>query len=271
MKSNRWMIPVVAALTLAGAACEESPAEVTEAADQVNALALQEAPGRFGPGSRGILEMAEALELSDAQVAEIQGVLTGLREQNAPLMERLRASGERPARPRRGEEPSAEVRQMRENSIAAMGEIQEVLTDEQQQRARELFQERREQAREMRDERGPRGPRGGPGADGAPLLRLTERLQLTDQQVAQIEAIQTALQEKNAPLVEQLRASGERPFRGRDGGEPGPLAQELRANMQAAREEMRAVLTAEQQAALEELREQRPRRGHRGPGGGEQG
>lgn len=71
--------------------------------------------------------------------------------------------------------------------------------------------------------------RRGPGPRGAGLLRLRERLELTDEQVARIESIRT----------------------------------ELRQNTDAARERMRDVLTDAQRATLEEIRAERPRRGRR--------
>lgn len=52
------------------------------------------------------------------------------------------------------------------------------------------------------------GPGGGPGMHGAGilghLLHAKEELELTDQQVEQIHAIFTALQEQNAPYREQM-------------------------------------------------------------------
>lgn len=156
----------------------------------------------------------------------------------------------------------------------------------------------------------------------APLARVLQHraeLGLTTDQVTRLEGIQQRLQAQNAPLLEQLRASGagqraegaarerrqltpeqreqmrermqnmteeerralrEQMRQRRQQGErraPGargerqipeelrPVVQQLQANNRAAMEEARAVLTAEQQTQLRELRQQR--RGGERPAG----
>lgn len=181
-----------------------------------------------------------------------------------------------------------------------------------------------------------------PLAPFALILEERAQLGLTAEQVARIEAIQQRLQAQNAPLLEQLRASGawegmrgtvmrpeqrermrqqmqerqrnltpeqreqmRRQMRERmqdrqralrpeqreemrqrmqerrqapegtaRGGrqitaELRPVLQQVRANQQAARQEVMSVLTSEQQARLRELAQARRGgdRGQRGPGG----
>jgi Spy/CpxP family protein refolding chaperone len=145
-----------------------------------------------------------------------------------------------------------------------------------------------------------RGP-GQPAGVGRLLERHRAELDLTADQVAQLQAIRSGLQQRNAPLVEQLRASGawqERADAARRGerARPGararggaearrgeqargarrlpeelrPVAQQLRQNNRAAMQEARAVLTDEQTTRLRELAQQRraearANRGARGP------
>lgn len=157
---------------------------------------------------------------------------------------------------------------------------------------------------EQRQERAVRA-RGG----FSPVERLVERradLGLSAEQVARLQDIEARLQQRNAPLVEQLRASGawgERRQRAERGpraeserraprearearaerGERArgarqmpeelrPAARQLRENRRAAMEEIRAVLTDDQQASLRREAEQRRgeargNRGSRGPRG----
>lgn len=150
----------------------------------------------------------------------------------------------------------------------------------------------------------------------APLALLLEQraeLGLTAEQVSRLEAIQEEVRQKNAPLMDQMRASGafpggqrmrqraeamtpeqrgamreqmrERRAAGAAGqraerGRPmqgqrqlpeelRPLMQQIQQNNRAALEQVRAVLTVEQQARARQLVEQRrgEPRGTRGSGG----
>ena len=101
------------------------------------------------------------------------------------------------------------------------------------------------------------------------LLRLRERLALSEDQVARLREIRQELEEENRPLLEQLRQSGERP-RGPDAAS-NSLVQQLQANMREAAEQMKAVLTAEQTAKLDELRQQMEERRRDGATRGQRG
>jgi Spy/CpxP family protein refolding chaperone len=155
-----------------------------------------------------------------------------------------------------------------------------------------------EHAREGREFRGQRGPGGGSPVQR--LLSQRERLKLTDAQVQRLQAIDRDLQARNAPLQQQLAsifperaerargAEGARPRgerRARPDGErrqrgerpqltdaqrqqmqqrraqAEPVMQQLRQNSEAALTEARAVLTAEQQAQVNQWRERRGERG----------
>jgi len=124
------------------------------------------------------------------------------------------------------------------------------------------------------------------GRFGPGLLNLAEQLELTEEQKAQIEKIRAELQEKNRPLVEQIRAivgepdsAAQRGERARGGRgmqrltaeqreQVRPLFEQMRENQRAAHERMMALLTPEQKEKLEKLRaEQAERWRERGPRG----
>lgn len=261
---NMWLIPFVAAVAIAATGCEQTPVAAAEE-EALSTMAGQEGNISMMGGAAGILRLSEALELTEAQVSEIKEVLAGVRGQNAPIREQLKASGDLTRRPGQGGELSAGAQQMRENTQAAVLQIQEILTPEQRALAKQLTDERRAQARERRNDGEPRVGRSSRGDRGGMLLRLADELELTDDQVARIETIRLEVREKNQPLLEQLRESGERPF-GRSAGESNPLVKELRANSEAAAEAVRSVLTEQQQAKLNELRQARIPGKERRPG-----
>jgi hypothetical protein len=137
--------------------------------------------------------------------------------------------------------------------------------------------------------------------DGAPMalarnpaaavLAQREALGLTADQVRQLEAIQARIERENAPRLERLRAlHGERQamdrsrIRDMSADERAqlraqmrermeqlrPVMQELRETNRAAGDEIRGLLTAEQQTQFRALRRSERRDGAwRGPGGGE--
>jgi Spy/CpxP family protein refolding chaperone len=118
----------------------------------------------------------------------------------------------------------------------------------------------------------------GMGGPAGMLLSYRTDLKLTDDQVQKLEAIRSTYQEKNRPLMEQIR-----PMRGDSQSradlrqmspeqrqqareqmraraqtpEVKKALQELRANRQAAAKEARAVLTADQQKWVDQRLEQR--------------
>lgn len=111
-------------------------------------------------------------------------------------------------------------------------------------------------------QRGPRGPRMGVGPAGPGvemLLRAREQLELTDEQVASLEALRDQMQSEMEPVREEMREAAQQ------AREAEREAREARREqMQAFRdriEEMREghrqrleeVLTDEQRAQLEEL------------------
>ncbi len=126
---------------------------------------------------------------------------------------------------------------------------------------------------------GAQGPRGPGGAQGKPpsslelLLKNQQELALTAEQVALLEELQAALDQKNAPLLEELktlrppRPSGPPPSdTERMNGPPPnseamrermqqiePIVTELRANDDAAYQEAEKLLSDTQKARGREL------------------
>jgi hypothetical protein len=237
--------------------CSESPFEPPEAVAQTATQELSNGDPQArvrGPGGH-VLALREQLGLTNAQAEEIEGILEELATGNAPLLEQLRPAEGGPRR--RPDETARDLfEQIRANTRAAQERIQAVLTDEQRTLMSELRPPRDAHERPDRDgRRGGRGP-GMPEGASLDLLRLREQLSLTEDQIARLRGIRDELVSENRTLLEQLRESGERP-RGGDAAQ-NPLLQQLRANAQAAGEEMLGVLTDAQRATLEELRGTRP-------------
>jgi Spy/CpxP family protein refolding chaperone len=108
------------------------------------------------------------------------------------------------------------------------------------------------------------GPRGqGQGRMMSPVAVLLEHkaeLGLSAEQVTKIEKISSALQEKNAPIMEKMRQARES---NADRSQMQPLMEQVRTNNEAARKEVMALLSPEQQKKAQELAAQRR------PNGGE--
>ena len=125
--------------------------------------------------------------------------------------------------------------------------------------------------------RPPHGREFGPGGPGGPGFgpRLAEDLGLSDDQKAQLEALRGKQREALRPLMESARQAHETFQTALDAESADATAigqaalamkaaeKKLRAAHDAAFEEMKAILTPEQAAKLEQARAQ-----HKGPGPG---
>ena len=123
----------------------------------------------------------------------------------------------------------------------------------------------------------PHGREFGPGGPGGPGFgpRLAEELGLSDDQKAQLEALRGKQRETLRPLMESARQAHEafQAALDADNADAAAIGQaalamkaaekKLRAAHDAAFEEMKAILTPEQAAKLEQARAQ-----HKGPGPG---
>ena len=214
-----------------------------------------------GPMARNpvatLLERRDALELTADQVARLEAIQARVERENAPRIEELRAAfGDRQPRDLSAEE-RAQLRDrmqalsptrdaIRETNRAAMVEARAILTPDQQAKVRQA----------MRRADGPRpGVRGPGGARPAMAGRAMPRpgwvvervldrrdeLELTADQVTRLEAIRARLVRENEGRVAALQDAGER---------RAELVAEIRASHRAARDEVREILTDEQEELL---------------------
>src|SRR5688500_2882789 len=134
------------------------------------------------------------------------------------------------------------------------------------------------------------GGRGkGDGKGGAMIEKIVKRLDLTDDQKARIKTIREQFKTTNAPLIAEVKDLHEQAQAARKAGDK-ERAQQIRAQAQpkmeqlkTAREQMMqqvlAVLTPEQRAELEKMRDERKekrgdrkeKRKHKGGGRSTQG
>ncbi|MBA2670388.1 MAG: hypothetical protein H0U67_08470 [Gemmatimonadetes bacterium] len=164
-----------------------------------------------------ILGQRAALGLTDAQVTRLQAIGQRLQEQNAPLLEQMRASGAAQGASSSGQRQPMMQRapaEQRDSMRARMQRDQQNMTPEQRQQMRERMrnmtpEQRAAMRSQMQDRRA--GARGEGGSRGA------------------------------RQVPEELR----------------PVMEQLRANQQAAMQEAQAVLTPEQQTRFRELAQQR--------------
>jgi len=184
---------------------------------------------------RHLATLTEELDLTDEQATRIRAIF----EEKHAEFQALRESA-----PEDHEARHEQFRALWEEARASMNEV---LTDEQEARLEELH-----------ESRGHRGFKGGgfhgPHDPEEHLSRLTEALDLTDAQVAEIRAIF----EEQRPKFEALHGDASEDREGRR-----EAFMELREETHAR---VSAVLTEEQRARFEELK--RSHEGHHGPRGG---
>lgn len=118
---------------------------------------------------------------------------------------------------------------------------------------------------------GPGGPGGRGGMRGGVAAMALEHkadLNLTDEQVAKLQDIQKKLDEKNKPLREkmekQTNGASFRDLTDEQREALRPIMEDLRENSRKSADEVREVLTKEQQDKLRELMPMRGGRGDRG-------
>jgi len=221
MKTNlhptKLIVPTILLAALAGASCAGGPDAEPQSGE--TALAADGPRGEFGPGPRGF----GPGQFADRRVAELTEALDLSDEQAAQIREIFATQ----APGRRGARGDSEAHQQ---ARAEMHErIGAVLTPEQRAKLEQLPVEHR-------------------------LQRMTERLALNEQQVAQVRAI---LVETHAQ-AQELRAQG-------------PATPEAREAHRALREQTHerigAILTPEQRATFDQFPAE-PGFGRRGGRGG---
>lgn len=126
----------------------------------------------------------------------------------------------------------------------------------------EAFRKERIERRERHRERMGRGERmRGTGRRGQGMGHLMRELNLSEEQQQQSRAIMQRRLENTKPQREELFRLREKRVAGtftpEDGARAEALHQEIRTAMEGGRDEMAGVLTAEQKAKLEQLKQER--------------
>jgi Spy/CpxP family protein refolding chaperone len=192
------------------------------------------AQGALGNPAARVLEQREALALTSAQVRQLQQLAAQHEARTQPLIEQLQAS--RPGTTARG----------------AMGRGGAQLTPEQREQMRSQMQERREQMRQATPERREQmQERREQMRQATPEQREQMRTQMQAEMKAQREQRAAAI--ANPELRAHIQA-----LQG--------IMEQLQQSRQQARQEVVAVLTAEQHAKLQELQAQRGARMWQGMG-----
>jgi Spy/CpxP family protein refolding chaperone len=186
--------------------------------------------GALGNPAARVLEQREALALTSAQVRQLQQLEAQHEARTQPLIEQLQA--ERPGVMARG----------------SMGRGAGQLTPEQREEMREQMQAQRGQMQERREQMQERREQM---RQATPAQREEMRTQMQAQMKAQREQRAAAI--SNPALRAQIQALQ-------------PIMEQLQQSRQQARQEVAAVLTAEQHAKLQELQAQRGARMWQGMG-----
>ena len=265
---NTTTVMAVLGLALTTMACDHLPTTPPEQ----DIGGAQEAQTRLDKGPRGtlgagrfrgdgVLALAEELGLTSEQIAEIEAIVAEAVARTEPILEQLRARQDGFPPGLRGRRARMDNPLFREIQRDAAARIRGVLTDEQVRRLHDLQRSEREARR------GAQPPRGIPLVR---ILKLSEELGLTANQIAGIKVVLEELRAVNEPILEQQRARRNEghPHRwGRGSGGPdSPAAAELRANVEAAMEKIRGILTADQLELLGTLfQEREPGRRQSGP------
>jgi hypothetical protein len=238
-----------------------------------------------GPAEMILSQRAE-LGLSADQVARIEAIRDRLVTQNAPLTEQLRAAGVAQGREGMGRrmggmnaeqraQMQEHMRSMTPEQRAQMRERMQSMTPEQRAEMHERMQSMTpEQRAEMHQRMGQASPEQRPRMQGrmgqaSPEQRaqMQERMRnMTPEQRAQMqERMRNMTPEQRAQMQERMGRGmrGERAMR-QVPEEVRPVLQQLRTNQQTAHQEIRAVLTPEQQTRLRELMQQRRGAAHEG-------
>ena len=205
-------------------------------------FALQAPPGPppGGPGPPRLQQLVKQLDLTDAQKTQIKGIMENARSQMQALRNDMNITKQQ------------ELDQMRQIQEQTRSSIRAALTPEQQQKADDLRKQAQEKMAAQQEKRQERM-----------LTRLSQQLNLTD---AQKSTIRSYLNDQKA----QLQA-----LRNNTSLTPQQRFEQMQTIRQQTQDKIKTALTADQQAKLDQLKQQaqnrmRRRRGgpRGGPGGG---
>ena len=225
--------------------------------------------GLYGCGQDTLLETTDAVTTSETVAAgkltvgggdarEYIGTQLGLTEEQEAELQALRESHKAAAqtlrknlgRTENREDARAQMKSLREGFRSS---VDEILTEDQQDRLDEIRAERQESARSKR----PRGLRRGHRTGNGPGREaIADQLGLSDAQHEAVDALRAKHRAEAAALRESIGKSSDRDA--------------VRAQMQALRDQHRSafeeLLTDEQKAQLEELRAAKEKRQEEGRG-----
>ena len=208
--------------------------------------ALQGPPGsEFGPGAGGpklprLQQLARQLDLTEAQKTQIQGVLDNARTRLQALRNDTTLTREQKREP------------MQQITQRAREQIHAALTPDQQLKAEDLRQQAEQRFAAQQEK-----------MEQQMLARLTKRLELSESQKSTIQLYRQDQKTQLDILKDNSSFTASERF------------EQMQLIRQQTQDKIRSTLTADQQAQLDQLREQRenrrgdrPRRGpRRGPRG----
>ncbi|MBI4479848.1 MAG: Spy/CpxP family protein refolding chaperone [Acidobacteria bacterium] len=210
----------------------------------VHALQTPQGPGPGGPGFPRLQQLAKQLDLTDAQKTQIKSILDNARTQLQALRSNMNITKQQELDQRR------QIEEQTQNSIRA------VLTPEQQAKADQLRQQAQDRMAAQQEK-----------MQQQMLTRLTKQLNLSS---AQQSLIQSYLNDQKSQL---------QTLKNNTSLTPAQKLEQMRTIRQQTQEKIKSALTADQQAQLDQLRQQAQnrmrkrfgRRGGFGPMRGPQG
>jgi Spy/CpxP family protein refolding chaperone len=218
----------------------------------------QTGPGQFHPRIQRARLLAEKLNLTDAQKQQMKDIRTADREQNKQLYADFRAKLQQFRALKQANDPSAsdvkaQLEAMRPQMHAARKANREAMLNV-------LTPEQRAQIKAARQARG-----FGRGQARAMRGVVAQKLNLTDEQKAQLKQVRETSFHDNAPLFADARAKRQE-LRSLSAGDP--RASDLKTELEALRPQLEAarqqqhtaflnVLTPEQRTQLEQWKAER--------------
>ena len=231
-----WMLPVAAmVMGWSVLAVAEEPASPPAPTEHKAQVERPQRPGAF---LERLHEEMDKLQLNDEQKAKVEQLVTSGRENIRKLIEQAKADG----KPESREAVRAAIEKLRQDVLA-------VLSDEQKAKLKEMIEKNRPTTRP------------GTGAMADRFKANLAKLDLSEQQKESIEKVAADTKAKVDAILQEA------------GGKTQGLREKIQPVLEAAREQIKSILTPEQFEKLKQLQEaQRPGgemrpRGDRRPNG----
>lgn len=221
--------------------------------------------GHAGHGKQGA-RLDQKLNLTDAQKQQIAQIRESIRQENAAFFAAADKNREEMQAARKSGD-TARVESLKGAMKSQREQMQQIRETEKARISAILTPEQRQKFETMSERRGDRGGRhmgrGGEGVKGF-HGRMAEKLNLTAEQKARIEAIQQETRDQNKGLFDARRDLRQQMRAAREANDTAKL-ESLRATAQWQREQMKSVheatmakiatiLTPEQRAQFEEMK-----------------